>query len=47
MNFTEIATTRQSCRKYDTGRDVEEKSSIAYSNARALRPPPVTDSHTL
>lgn len=25
MNFTEIATTRQSCRKYDTGRDVEEK----------------------
>ena len=38
MNFTEIATTRQSCRKYDATRPVEAEKLEAVLNAAVLSP---------
>lgn len=38
MNFTEIANTRQSCRRYDPTREVDEKTLEAILNAGRLAP---------
>ncbi len=38
MNFTEIAQTRQSCRSYDVGREVEEEKIDAILEAARLSP---------
>ena len=38
MNFTEIAETRQSCRSYDAGREVEEEKLQAVLRAAQLAP---------
>ncbi len=38
MNFTEIAKTRQSCRKYDNTRTVEEEKITAILEAARLAP---------
>ena len=38
MNFTEIATNRQSCRKYDPSREVEAEKLNAVLNATRLAP---------
>lgn len=38
MNFTEIAQTRQSCRSYDTVREVEEEKLIAILETARLSP---------
>ncbi|MBR2466806.1 MAG: nitroreductase family protein [Clostridia bacterium] len=38
MNFTEIAKTRQSCRKYDTGRGIEEEKLAAILESARLSP---------
>jgi len=38
MNFTEIAETRQSCRKYDESRPVEQEKLDAVLNAVRLSP---------
>lgn len=38
MNFTEIASTRQSCRKYDSSRDVENEKLSAILEAARLAP---------
>lgn len=38
MNFTEIATNRQSCRKYDPSREVEAEKLNAVLNAARLAP---------
>jgi nitroreductase len=38
MNFTEIARTRQSCRKYDPERSVEEEKITAILEAARLSP---------
>lgn len=38
MNFTEIAKTRQSCRKYDTNRAVEPEKLTAIIEAARLAP---------
>ena len=38
MNFTEIAKTRQSCRKYDKEREVEEEKLVAVLEAARLAP---------
>ena len=38
MNFTEIANARQSCRKYDSSRDVEEEKLNAVLEAARLSP---------
>ncbi len=38
MNFTEIANARYSCRKYDTGRGVEEKKLCAVLESARLAP---------
>lgn len=38
MNFTEIASTRQSCRSYDPTKDVEEKKITAILEAARLAP---------
>lgn len=38
MNFTEIAKARQSCRKYDPSRDVEEDKLLAILESARLSP---------
>ena len=38
MNFTEIAQARQSCRKYDSTREVEESKLTAILEAARLAP---------
>ena len=38
MNFTEIAKNRQSCRKYDTGRGIEEEKLAAILESARLSP---------
>ncbi|MBQ8310347.1 MAG: nitroreductase family protein [Clostridia bacterium] len=38
MNFTEIAQTRQSCRKYDSNKSVEEEKLTAILSAARLAP---------
>ncbi len=38
MNFTEIAKTRQSCRSYDAGREVEEEKLAAILESARLAP---------
>ncbi|MBE7002565.1 MAG: nitroreductase [Ruminococcaceae bacterium] len=38
MNFTEIAKTRQSCRSYDAGREVEEEKLAAILKSARLAP---------
>ena len=38
MNFTEIAETRQSCRSYDAGREVEEEKLQTVLRAAQLAP---------
>ena len=38
MNFTEIAKARQSCRKYDSTREVEEEKLAAILEAARLSP---------
>ena len=38
MNFSEIATARQSCRKYDAGREVEREKLDAILEAARLAP---------
>jgi len=38
MNFTEIAKTRQSCRKYDNTREVEEEKLLAILESARLAP---------
>ena len=38
MNFTEIAQTRQSCRSYDPGREVEEEKLAAILESARLSP---------
>ena len=38
MNFTEIAQNRQSCRSYDSSRQVEEEKLTAILNAAQLAP---------
>ena len=38
MNFTEIAQTRQSCRSYDTVREVEDEKLIAILETARLSP---------
>ena len=38
MNFTEIAKTRQSCRKYDAGKSVEEEKISSILEAARLAP---------
>lgn len=38
MNFTEIAQNRQSCRRYDPTRDVEEEKLVAILEAARLAP---------
>lgn len=38
MNFIEIANLRQSCRKYDSGKDVEQEKVIAILEAARLAP---------
>ena len=38
MNFTEIVNERQSCRKYDTSRDVEQEKTDALLEAARMAP---------